>query len=510
MAQRAETTVAESSLTSDQSLFLNLFVFNRYTRVCSSMDLYNRLFQHKSLALMVTATTLVGLSFACHRVGRVDVDSRCCVISVFRKGEFLSLIVYVVIVAAIAVLYIKIFRTVRAAKIRVLQCVNRNLRDGSSRTVTTPSFLHTHSRSGRGLSGAAGKVNRNRSRDDVAQSSRDANTKNVGSDDRNVTSVSMSIPGSTQSLRDKVIAVSTTPNFVRSANDRAGCFKGIMKANRNFSADQNVTKSVERYVRFARLSPIEETEADDANGDEGGQNYQAAMKTAQWCNQSTDNVGHRPAKSDDSTGNGTAPWRGTEDTTWTSGPWRCAKSNDTSTRNNTTSSSDNSENAFAVNVSPSSNTEHASTRTDTRRSNTRSRNKVTTSATKDPERNADIESTFTSDSRNASAMRDTTRSDQTVDIARHAAENTRSALSRTKTMLTVATVFALLYAPIVCVRTYEIASSATARDDVGQAYAIAVTQLLVTLNSCVNFVIYGAMNGTFRLVLKQSLLRDGR
>lgn len=163
---------------------------------------------------MVTAATLAGLAFACHRVGKIDAESRCCVLFVGGSGEYVGIILYVAIVAVMAVLYVHIFRTIRATRIRALQHRSPSPATNRSCRRVAASFVHVH-RDGNGNDGspgpaatatntatatAAGSVHRQRGshKNDVVLNSSDASTKAVGSDARNVTSVSMNVVSSSR------------------------------------------------------------------------------------------------------------------------------------------------------------------------------------------------------------------------------------------------------------------------------------------------------------------------
>ena len=343
----------------------------------------------------------------------------------------------------------------------------------------------------------------------------------------------------------------------------------------------------QRGVRFVSLSPLSETEADDAavndkslgkDGQEDYQDYQvSAWQTADSRSlanpSSTDSVdqgiinprlysgGSDQSGAAASEGNDcyTAPRDGTKNTTavWTTAASRCVSRSRNNSRNSSSSSSNTNNSAAAQQASTvrnnatSANSNNPAvanvfviTNIGLRRADAenaaavaastrkKKRGKHTQGGSEDDDN--DNDTTLNSVARGPSkrkaprvamicargrsdcnrtaisaAREGAARSDHRTTAAHRteAAESAGNSLSRTKIMLTVATMFVLLYAPIIAIRTYEVLSASTARDDIWLAYAVAVAQLLVTLNSCVNFVIYGVMNGAFRLVLKQSFLR---
>ena len=454
--------------------------------------------------------------------------------------------------------------------------------------------------------------------------------KAVGSDARNVTSVSMNVVSSSRqamAVRGEVREVevegeegkeaenssTSQANVVTDSNSAktkgARRLRGIMRKSVAAANPQDLSSSSssgvepddrtrrpssterQRGVRFVSLSPLSETEADhaavndkslDELGQEDCQDYQvSAWQTADSRSlvnpSSTDSVDqgiiNPRLHSGDSAQSGAAasegndyyasPRHGTESTTaaWkTAASKSVSRSRINSRSSSSSSSSSNTNNSAAAqqastvrNNATSANSNNpavanvfvitniglrradaentaavaASTRKKKRRKNTQggseddnddNDNDTTLNSVargpskrKDPRvamscarGRADCNRTATSAAREGAA-----RSDHRTTAAHRteAAESAGNSLSRTKIMLTVATMFVLLYAPIIAIRTYEVLSASTARDDIWLAYAVAVAQLLVTLNSCVNFVIYGVMNGAFRLVLKQSFLR---
>ena len=609
---------------------------------------------------MVTAATLVGLAFACHRVGKIDTESRCCVLFVGGSGESVGIILYVAIVAVMAVLYVHIFRTIRATRVRALQHSNLSPATNRSSRRVAASFVHAHlggngndgspgpaataTNSAAATAPAAGSVHRQRGshKNDVVPNSSDASTKAVGSDARNVTSVSMNVvsssrqamtvrgevregevegdgegDGEVEEEEEEENSSASQANVVTDSNSAtkrgARRLRGIMRQTVAAAKPQDLSSSSssgvepddrtrrpyaterQRGVRFVSLSPVSETEteADDAAGndksleEDGQEDYRVYQVSAWQTARDSRSLATSPSSTDDvdqgimnpcldsgdsaqsgaaaSEGNDTAPRHGTESATaaWTTAASRCVSRSSNNSRNSSNSSSSNTNNSAAAqqastgrNNATSDNYNNpaaanvfvitniglrrddvenaaaaaavaASTRKNKRRKNTR--------GSSEDDDNDDNDTTFISVARGPSKRKDprvetscargradcnrttasaareggAARSDRLTAAAdrTEAAESAGNSLPRTKTMLTVATMFVLLYAPIIAIRTYEVLSASTARDDVRLAYAMAVAQLLVTLNSCVNFVIYGVVNGAFRLVLKQSFLR---
>ena len=464
----------------------------------------------------------------------------------------------------------------------------------------------------------------------MVPNSSDASTKAGGSDARNVTSVSMNVVSSSRQAmavrgevregevegeeeegKEEENSSTSQANVVTDSNSAktkgARRLRGIMRKNVAAAKPQDLSSSSssgvepddrtrrpyaterQRGVRFVSLSPVSETEADDAavndksleeDAQEDYQDYQvSAWQTADSRSlanpSSTDSVdqgiinprlypgGSAQSGAAASEGNDyyTAPRHGTESTTaaWTTAASRCVSRSRNNSRNSSSSSSNTNNSAAAQQASTvrnnatSANSNNPAvanvfviTNIDLRRADAenaaaiaastrkKKRRKNTQGGSEDDDNDNDNDTTLNSVARGPSKRKDprvamscargradcnrtatsaaregAARSDHRTAAAHRteAAESAGNSLSRTKIMLTVATMFVLLYAPIIAIRTYEVLSASTARDDIWLAYAVAVAQLLVTLNSCVNFVIYGVMNGAFRLVLKQSFLR---